>query len=176
MSRPYFWLPISLLIALVPAGRASASEPFPGTIKTTLGLGSLPPCVLCHDTELGGSKTVNRPFGRKVVGYGLTGGDTGALAAILGAMRDAKEDSDGDGAGDIDEIKAGTDPNVNDITGEPPDDYPPPVYGCEAGGGHAGRTPRHTSWIAVALGAMGILLLRSRMRQPRAIRSHRKDG
>jgi hypothetical protein len=176
MSRPYFWLPLSLFVATFSPPTARASEIFPITIQTTLALGSAPPCVLCHDTELGGSDTANQPVGRTMSGYGLMGGDTGMLTTILGQMRDAKDDSDRDGTSDIDELKAGTNPNINDITGEPPGDYAPPVYGCHVRAGHAAALHPHGNWAAVAASVMGLLWLRSRMQQRRAIRvPRRKD-
>ena len=115
MSRRFFWLPLSLAIALLPS-TASASDPFPDTIKMALAMpGPKPPCITCHDTEAGGSGMVNRPFGKRVVGYGLTGGDVQTLTGILGRMREAGDDSDGDGKSDIDEIKVGDDPCTGEL-------------------------------------------------------------
>jgi hypothetical protein len=174
MSRSHFWLRLSLFVAIFSPRPARASELFPITIQANLALGSAPPCVLCHDTELGGSDSANQPVGRKMSSYGLMGGDTGMLATILGQMRDAKDDSDRDGTSDVDELKAGTDPNINDITGEPPADYAPPVYGCHASGGHAATLHLHGNCAAVAAELMAFIWLRSRMQQRRAIRVRRR--
>jgi MYXO-CTERM domain-containing protein len=173
MSRPHFWLGSWVLVAIFLPRIASASDIFATTIQTNLALGSRPPCVTCHDTEVGGANTANQPVGRKVRAYGLIGGDTETLAAILGKMRDAKDDSDIDGVSDIDEIKAGTNPNINDFTGEPPEDYPPPVYGCHAGPASADH-PRQGNWAAVAAVALGFFWLRSRAGQGRAMRVPRQ--
>jgi hypothetical protein len=155
MSRRLFWLPPLLFATLSPTF-ARASEIFPITMKTELAMtGPVPPCITCHDTEEGGLKTLNQPVGRRVTAYGLMGGDTQMLATILGQMRDARDDSDGDGKIDVDEIKSGGNPNINDLTGRPPDDYPPPVYGCQTKPTH-GRTAQSGGW---TLAAAGILLL-----------------
>ena len=150
MSRRFFWLPLSLAIALLPSP-ASASEVFPDAIKMALAMpGPKPPCMICHDTEAGGSDMVNRPFGRRVVGYGLQGGDIQTLTGILGRMREAGDDSDTDGKSDIDEIKVGDDPNVSSITGKPPEDYPPPVYGCRSSGARPGIPLANGGWTIAA--------------------------
>ena len=150
MSRRFFWLPLSLAIALLPSA-AWASDPFPDTIKMVLAMpGPKPPCITCHDTEAGGSGMVNRPFGKRVVGYGLTGGDVQTLTGILGRMREGGDDSDGDGKSDIDEIKVGDDPNVSSITGKPPEDYPPPVYGCSSSGASSGIPLANGRWTIAA--------------------------
>ena len=150
MSRRFFWLPLSLAMALLP-GAASASEVFPDAMKTALAIpGPKPLCMTCHDTEAGGSGTVNRPFGKRVKGYGLTGGDVQTLTGILGRMRDARDDSDGDGKSDIEEIMAGGDPNVNDLTGKTADDYPPPVYGCRSSGARPGIPSANGGWTIAA--------------------------
>jgi hypothetical protein len=176
MSRTYIWLPLSSLIVLG-ASAARATPDFPGVIVATLGLASEPshPCMLCHTNDDGGKNTITQPFGKKAQAYGLLAYDVGTLASILGKMRDAQDDSDKDEMSDIDEIKAGRNPNINDITGEPPDDYPPPVYGCQAAGERARRAPPAATWAAVAAAMMGIVTWRSRMQRRRPVRVRRKD-
>ena len=176
MSRTHLWLPVSALIALA-TSTARATPDFPPVIASKLGLGREPECVLCHSTNEGKKDTIITSFGRKVQAYGLKSYDPSTLATILDQMRDAKDDTDHDGMSDIDEIKAGRDPNINDITGEPPEDYPPPVYGCHAGGRYAVRMPPGATWTALAAcaGAMSLLGLRSRRRQRTATRRPRKD-
>lgn len=173
MSRRCFWLPFSLAlaIALLPSA-VGASETFPDTIKMVLAMpGPKPPCITCHDTEAGGSDMVNQPFGRRVMGYGLQGGDTQTLTGILGRMRDARDDSDGDSKSDIDEIKAGGNPNINDVTGEPPDDYPPPVYGCRSSGARRGGTLANGGWTIAAAGLLWAQWLRRRVPRRKLARS-----
>src|SRR5215216_1951297 len=105
MSRPYFWLPFSLLIVLLSPRTAEASLVFPPTITTALMLSAPPGCPLCHTTDPGVMGTANRPFARKLRAYGLTPGDTAMLVTLLNKIRDAKEDTDEDGVTDIAEIK-----------------------------------------------------------------------
>jgi hypothetical protein len=174
MSRAYLWLPVSSFIVLL-ASRAHATPDFPGVITSKLGLPKEPPCLLCHATVEGQKGNVVQPFGKKAQAYGLKPYDPQTLASILDKMTDAQDDSDHDGMSDIDELKAGRDPNINDITGEPPEDYAPPVYGCHAG--QRSRVPRGAAWAAVAAcaGAMSMLGLRSRARRRRAVHARRKD-
>jgi apolipoprotein D and lipocalin family protein len=156
MSRCLFWLPISLMITFLP-GAAKASEIFPSTVATALGLSAAPPCTICHTTDPGQKGTANQPLGKKLQASGLTAGDTQTLTTLLGKMRDAGDDTDHDGVSDIDELKAGRNPNINDITGQLPEDYPPPVYGCQASRTQArapgiyGACALAAAWLVVAL-------------------------
>jgi hypothetical protein len=161
MSRRRFWLPLSLFVALSPSA-SPASETFPNAIKGAVPIsGAAPNCTLCHTTEVGGPGMITTPFGKRVYDYGLRGGDTGALTSIIDKMRDMKDDSDRDGTSDIDELKAGTDPNINDTTGLPPEDYPPPVYGCQSS--RAGDASPAAPWALAAAGFLVASWLRSRM-------------
>ena len=171
MSRRIGWLPFLLVIALSSSG-ALASENFPDTIKTALAMpGPKPPCITCHDTEEGGSDTVNRPFGKRVIGYGLQGGDTQTLTGILARMREGGDDSDLDGMSDINEIIAGRNPNINDITGRPPDDYPPPVYGCRSSGARGPGASTSGGWTIAAAGLLLAHWLRRRESRRKLARS-----
>ena len=93
---------------------AAATPNFPGAIKSHLGLDSKPACTLCHTTLAGGDGTVSRAFGVAMRGDGLVPNDTSSLNDALDALEAAGTDSDADGVGDIDELKAGTNPNVAD--------------------------------------------------------------
>jgi hypothetical protein len=121
-----------VLTALAVSGTAHASANYPNTIQRDLGLATPPACTLCHRTEVGGSGTVVTPFGRSMTGhFGLTSGNTRALTAALAGDDAEHLDADGDGVPDIDELKAGMDPNVG-MSGEPPValDVPLPETGC----------------------------------------------
>lgn len=139
---------ISLALALVSAP-AFATSIYPDGIKSHLGLSAIvvpaaPHCTLCHTNGSAGGPTVNTPFGTSMRQAGglVGGGNTTKLNAALDALATAKTDSDGDGVSDIDELKAGTDPNVSNGGGadggtggsggtvtSPP---PPATYGCGA--------------------------------------------
>jgi len=69
--------------------------------------------------------------------YGLVRDDDDLLERVINAMDVNGDDSDGDGVGDIAELRAETDPNVNDLTGQVPGD--PIRYGfycATVPGGH----------------------------------------
>lgn len=121
----------ALLFSTLSSRRAAASATFPGTIQAQLGLTSPPGCTLCHRSDLGGAGTVISPFGRTMVNhFGLTGSNIDALKGALAGSDAEHLDSDGDGAPDIEELRAGSDPNVG-LSGEPaPLGVPLPETGC----------------------------------------------
>jgi MYXO-CTERM domain-containing protein len=134
---------------LLASSVASATSNFPGAIRTKLALTYDPQCALCHTNGITGRGTVTTPFGKAMLARGLVASDETALNTALDKMVADKVDSDLDGTTDIDELKAGTDPNGNSIS---------VAYGCNASGS--------TDASAVVLGlAVGGLLLASRRRR-----------
>lgn len=118
-----------MLLLLLLLRPASAYTLFPGWIYEHLDLGSegvnAPPCTICHLDNNGEKGTVVKPFGIWMYDHGLRGDATEQqLGDLLDQNEDEKVDSDLDGVGDIDELRAGTDPNVAGNTLEPPQ------YGC----------------------------------------------
>jgi MYXO-CTERM domain-containing protein len=67
------------------------------------------------------------------------------LPGILDAMEKDEVDSDGDGVGDIDELRDGADPNIAGST------LSPPTYGCLS------TTPRTAPAALLALLALGLV-------------------
>jgi len=103
---------------------AQATDNFPPLIASELGLEAAPDCSLCHQgAEMKG--TVVTPFGTKMRSRGLMSYDEGSLKTALRALEGERADSDEDGSSDLDELRAGDDPNL--APGEKPIE---PEYGC----------------------------------------------
>jgi hypothetical protein len=121
---------------------ASASPTYPEALAGQLELACPPACTLCHDTMEGGPLTANRPFGIAARRLGLFSGNTEQLLQVIAQMEANGTDSDGDGTGNVAELRAGGNPNDPGTT--PLGCYTPPAEedggGCATGGstGHAG--------------------------------------
>ena len=116
---------------LLASTAALSSSNFPSAVATHLGGGAAAPsCTACHVSNAGGFGTVTVPFGLAMMDLGMQAGDTASVDAALDALEAAGTDSDGGGVGDVDELRAGTDPNVGaddgDAGGTP---APTPRYG-----------------------------------------------
>jgi hypothetical protein len=181
---------LALAFALL-ALPAVASETFPPRIQKDLGLRETPDCVLCHETEKGGTNTVNRPFGVSMRKAGLKAGNLGLLDEALMKLEADGTDSDGDGVPDIEELKKGRNPNAQEhivvtdagagadggrtitIVETPPPAPTVPLLetGCEVTPG--ARCARTSGRPALLLsGALAIALAR-RLRRSRATRPTR---
>ena len=132
------------------AAPALASQEFPPHIDDTLTLGYEPVCTICHATLTGGFGTVVQPFGQAMQSRGLVAGDLTALENALAALEAEGSDVDGDGVGDIQELRNGSDPN----SASGGDD---PEYGCIGN-----VAPVSSSWpgAALVLAALGLIALR----------------
>ena len=142
-----------MLVALLFVHTAAANPKYPAIVYNELGLDVAPACTLCHRDNLGGRKTVEKPFGITVMSLGLNGKNgSDVLPGILADMAadPVTYDSDGDGVGDIDELQNGTDPNVAGST------LSPPKYGCLS------TTPRTAPAALLGLAALGLVLRRRR--------------
>jgi len=104
---------------------ARASSTYPAEVRAHLGLSSTPDCSLCHANGQTGFGTVTTPFGTSMRARGLVAQNIQSLDTALDALAAENTDSDGDGIGDIDELKAATNPNSagGGVV-------PPPSYGC----------------------------------------------
>lgn len=98
------------LLALLPVP-ALATAGFPPLLRSSLSLSADPDCSVCHQGGITVASTVTTPFGVSMKSSGLKKNDDASLTAALAAITTAKTDSDGDGVSDVDELKAGTDPN-----------------------------------------------------------------
>jgi hypothetical protein len=157
------------LLCLSFAPHAAASKNFPEALRKKLGLAEIPyapqGCQLCHQNDDGGTRTATKPFGRTVLRAGAVGGSVPSLLAALNNVESDGTDSDHDGVGDIDELKAGTDPNVAmSKTGEPlppgpaEKEIPLPETGCSLSPGRLSSP----AGLLLLLGAALWLLIRRR--------------
>ncbi len=152
---------LASVVLLMPAA-SQASPEFPETIQLYLGMECAPTCLLCHRTLEGGLGTVDKPFGRAMVGAFLTADAPETVGPAIETLDVTNmTDSDEDGVGDIQELIQSRDPNVAGegvLCG--------PQYGC---GAHiAKRKPLDGGALGVGLAVAGWLLLRSRRRKSAA--------
>jgi len=140
-----------LAVTVLAGGVAHASSIYPAEVRAHLGLSYTPDCSLCHANGQTGFGTVTTPFGTSMRSRGLVAQNIASLDTALDALSAERKDSDGDGVPDIDELKAGTDPNVAGGGA-----VPPPSYGCFDVSGQPG------SPLALLPVALAVLLLRVR--------------
>lgn len=140
---------LAVLLFAVPA---AASSPFPSSIDGHLTLGYAPQCTLCHRDLNGGSGTVVQPFGEKMRERGLVSGNVPSLDNALDALEGEGSDVDGDGVGDIQELRDGTNPNPQGLD-------EPPEYGCLGS-----VAPTRSVWPGATLAAAALALLVRRRR------------
>jgi hypothetical protein len=153
----------ALVVAALGADAGRASRIYPGLIADHVG-GPAPVCNLCHQSPGGGGPVVTA-FANAMVGAGLTGGgNDSALFAALDALDGDGTDSDGDGTGDVDELRAGTDPNAADGGGGPVDQPPTPGYGFGCAAGPAGTTTSVSLLDLAPAAALAFVLGRRRRR------------
>lgn len=121
-------LPVALLLGAAPA---AATTSFPDVIRDTLSLDASPGCTACHTRVAGGAGTATKPMAVSLIAAGLLPFNDASLAAALGELETNGTDSDEDGVGDIDELRAGTDPNAPPVADGGPE--PEPIqygFGC----------------------------------------------
>jgi hypothetical protein len=151
--------------ALVTSLAARATPTFPATIESDLGLAAAPPCSLCHVGPTTRA-SVGTPFAEALLARGVRGFDEKSLGAALAQLEAEKVDSDGDGAPDIAELRAGTDPNVSSLGGGDAGTGAPetPRYGCGAqiAPARATRTAEAALVLAVVAGLVRLGRRRAR--------------
>lgn len=106
------------LALLLSSSTAFGSPNYPAAIQTRLNLDAEPSCTICHETDVGGDRTIDKPFGLTLQQLGTTGdNDLTSLEQALAAIEAVGYDSDQDGVSDTDELKGGTNPNEWDDFG-----------------------------------------------------------
>lgn len=102
----------TLLSVTTPQPAWASLTTYTPAVKDYLNLAEEPSCTLCHESTVGGDGTATRPFGETVRSFGAIGDDdVGSLLYALELMDDYDIDSDEDGVHDLDELRAGYDPN-----------------------------------------------------------------
>ena len=146
MNRAFLPLAI-VLVALSLSPAAMASQPYPDDIKAQLMLPDAPLCTLCHLHNIGGTGTVDKPFGLNLMNkYGLRALDIPGLRRAIMLAQQNGDDVDGDKVPDIDELLQGTNPNVPEggVAAEGP------KFGCYCTAVHArsGFSAAGAVWLA----------------------------
>ena len=129
--RISFPLRLALAGVLLVAPRVARALPeFPDEIAFDVGGDVSPACSLCHLGGKTGGVTTVTPFVLALKQRGFEGRGASLRAALVKLEADGV-DTDGDGVGDVAELRAGTDP-ASPVplapTGEP-------SYGCRVVGG-----------------------------------------
>lgn len=118
---------------LAGAPTVEAKDEFPREVARHLNARTNPPCGLCHEYGKTGNGTLVTPFAWAMRARGMGGG--GSLTGALDRVAADQVDSDGDGAPDVAEIVAGTDPNSAASTPANPGAVADPKLGCAVAGG-----------------------------------------
>jgi MYXO-CTERM domain-containing protein len=98
-----------LFACCVRAAPAGARAPLADEIAALLSLSYVPACSLCHSAG-DPAGPVNTPFGTAMRVRGLSASADSVAPALEALARD-HADSDGDGVGDVEELRAATNPN-----------------------------------------------------------------
>lgn len=157
-SKSVRLLASAAVLSVLSFPRASlASEVFPGEVRDELDMPCLPTCLLCHTVNPGVALTAQQPFAAAMLTAAdrspPEAGEIAWVTAGLAGLTASGVDTDKDGMSDIDELKAGRDPNV---TGEGDICAPDVRYGC--GAAHVAATPPG-SWNGAAWFVLGGLLI-----------------
>ncbi len=83
------------------AAPSAASPTYPQAMADHLDPPCIPQCTVCHRDNVGGRKTVDKPFGLSIMELGLRFAAPQRIPELLDQMEAEGVDSDGDGAGDV---------------------------------------------------------------------------
>jgi len=156
---------LAVAFASLVGQHARASESYPEAIQRALDTPCPPACTTCHTRPSGGELTANTPLGISARRAGLKCCDTSGLFDALATLEANATDSDADGAPDVEELRAGTDPNA--LEGKLECYVPPEDEGCSIGRSFTPGRQR-SAWAlgsVVAVVALGRLRRRARSRQ-----------
>jgi MYXO-CTERM domain-containing protein len=167
MTAPFriAFVGLCVAVASLVAPRAGASESYPEAIERALGTPCPPACITCHTRPSGGELTANTPVGISARRAGLKCCDTSGLFDMLATLEANATDSDADGTPDVDELRAGTNPNA--LEGKLECYVPPEEEGC-AMSGPSTSGPDDAGWafgFVIALAALSRARRRARARQ-----------
>jgi len=144
-----------------------AHSTFPSDMESQLGMSCLPACTICHKDNLGGFGTINKPFGKAMQENGLLFVPA-SLPGALQALEAAGTDSDGDGVGDVTELREGQDPNGDsDLCSVQA------VYGC---GAHIASRPPEPDALAPLASLLTALVLGASLHRNLRRRRSKAEG
>lgn len=138
-------------------GTAQALPHFPRDIATDLQSDTEPACSICHLGGKIGAITTVTPFALALKSRGFDG-ETPSLATALTRLEGDQTDTDGDGVTDVEELRAGTDPN-SAVPLAPSAD---PSFGCSVA--RTASTAGRASWGGAGVLMAAALLLTRRRR------------
>lgn len=131
-------------VMLAPAVAWALPE-FPDEIANDVGGTAVPACSLCHLGGKTGGVTTVTPFVLSLKERGFDGNGASLRMALVQLETDAV-DTDGDGVGDVAELRAGTDP-ASPVPAAPSVE---PSYGCRVAAGAPEASALPLSGLALA--------------------------
>lgn len=167
---------LALIATLGFARAARASSDYPPALQAALekelgGTFCTPLCTACHNTTQGGPENIN-VFGRTLEEkYGLLPGNPALVDIAIQGLKSSydagnPDDSDGDGAFDVDELKKGDSPSLPGAAGT--DQFCPDIaYGC---GARIATRPPADRISLFGFGVLGFGLIALRRKRSRAFR------
>jgi hypothetical protein len=153
----------ALLGAVFVVSSARASESYPATLEAALDMACPPACTTCHSRPQGGELTANKPLGISLRRAGLECCNTRQLRDVIATLEANATDSDSDGVPDVEELRAGTDPNAAE--GNLECYVPEPDEGCTLAPRTSPTERTAGAWSGFGLALVGLVALRRRARR-----------